>query len=427
LNTKRINKNISVRLKMPQATVAKVTGSIIDKISKELRTSKKPLRLAGLGRFKITTVRSHPGYDITTGGTREFPKSIRIHFKTDSRFKSILNNPIKDRQQKDKNDWLAARAPKNTDQAGTNVLVQTVVQVPAAQIPPKAAGAPSFEVPATLVQEAVPVQETKADTPMPEPSPLLDIPKPESVQVTVETQVIKTKPEPTLVDWENKKETSGTTDNNPRTETTEKGEPVMDTQGTPNKASGEVQQVIRETADYIQRRMLIIFGSVLAGLVLFFTLAMVLTFKSKNFYNFIRTRVMMVNEENKLTYEQIDALVAERMKEMQLDLSQTKDIFKNELTAMQDTSEKKIRGMIMSDVKSQLRKAPRSIHSTGKPLIRIIQYTVRKGDNLWRISELKSNNPYNWVGIYKTNGQKIKNPNLIYPGQVILIPIIINC
>lgn len=54
-------------------------------------------------------------------------------------------------------------------------------------------------------------------------------------------------------------------------------------------------------------------------------------------------------------------------------------------------------------------------------------YKVKKrrpADTLWRISGMKEHygNPFLWKRIYKANEDKIKNPNLIYPGQVFDIP-----
>ena len=48
-------------------------------------------------------------------------------------------------------------------------------------------------------------------------------------------------------------------------------------------------------------------------------------------------------------------------------------------------------------------------------------YEVVKGDNLWDISAKPSvyNNPYEWPLIYKNNSSKIKDADLIYPGQVL--------
>jgi hypothetical protein len=49
-------------------------------------------------------------------------------------------------------------------------------------------------------------------------------------------------------------------------------------------------------------------------------------------------------------------------------------------------------------------------------------YTVRKGDSLWKIAGKVYRNPFKWGRIYRANKGKIKNPNRIYPGQVLTIP-----
>jgi nucleoid-associated protein YgaU len=51
------------------------------------------------------------------------------------------------------------------------------------------------------------------------------------------------------------------------------------------------------------------------------------------------------------------------------------------------------------------------------------QYSVMKGDNLWNISAKPNiyNNPFQWPLIYKANSSKIKDADLIYPGQVFAI------
>jgi nucleoid-associated protein YgaU len=51
------------------------------------------------------------------------------------------------------------------------------------------------------------------------------------------------------------------------------------------------------------------------------------------------------------------------------------------------------------------------------------QYSVVKGDNLWKISAKPDiyNNPFQWPLIYKANSSKIKDADLIYPGQVFAI------
>jgi len=45
-------------------------------------------------------------------------------------------------------------------------------------------------------------------------------------------------------------------------------------------------------------------------------------------------------------------------------------------------------------------------------------YEVNKGDSLWGISDKSYGNAYKWPLIYKANSGKIKDADLIYPGQV---------
>jgi LysM repeat protein len=52
-------------------------------------------------------------------------------------------------------------------------------------------------------------------------------------------------------------------------------------------------------------------------------------------------------------------------------------------------------------------------------------YTVKKGDNLWNISDAKLGDPTRWKTIYAMNKDQIKNPDLIYPKQVLKLPIAI--
>ena len=49
-------------------------------------------------------------------------------------------------------------------------------------------------------------------------------------------------------------------------------------------------------------------------------------------------------------------------------------------------------------------------------------YTVQGGDNLSFISKKMYGNAGRWRDIYNANTDKIKNPNMIYPGQVLIIP-----
>ena len=49
-------------------------------------------------------------------------------------------------------------------------------------------------------------------------------------------------------------------------------------------------------------------------------------------------------------------------------------------------------------------------------------YTVKKGDCLWNIAKKFYGDGSKYTKIYEANKDKIKNPNLIYPGQVFVIP-----
>jgi nucleoid-associated protein YgaU len=49
-------------------------------------------------------------------------------------------------------------------------------------------------------------------------------------------------------------------------------------------------------------------------------------------------------------------------------------------------------------------------------------YTVKKGDTLWAISKKYYGKGTDWKKIADANKKIIKNPNLIYPGQKLLIP-----
>ena len=49
-------------------------------------------------------------------------------------------------------------------------------------------------------------------------------------------------------------------------------------------------------------------------------------------------------------------------------------------------------------------------------------YTVKTGDCLWNIAKALYGNGAKYTKIYEANKDKISNPNLIYPGQVLTIP-----
>lgn len=62
--------------------------------------------------------------------------------------------------------------------------------------------------------------------------------------------------------------------------------------------------------------------------------------------------------------------------------------------------------------------APRATTSAPKAAT----YTVKAGDCLWNIAKKQLGNGADYTKIYNLNKDKIKNPNLIYPGQVLTLP-----
>jgi hypothetical protein len=53
---------------------------------------------------------------------------------------------------------------------------------------------------------------------------------------------------------------------------------------------------------------------------------------------------------------------------------------------------------------------------------KIATTTVSRGDSLWRISRLTYGVGTRYAVIYKANREQIRNPNLIYPGQIFVVP-----
>ena len=73
-------------------------------------------------------------------------------------------------------------------------------------------------------------------------------------------------------------------------------------------------------------------------------------------------------------------------------------------------------------VTPQQRATAQQVAAQGVPLSALVpdapeEYTVRRGDTLWRISGLFLKSPWRWPELWGMNLKDIRNPHLIYPGQ----------
>ena len=66
------------------------------------------------------------------------------------------------------------------------------------------------------------------------------------------------------------------------------------------------------------------------------------------------------------------------------------------------------------------------VAETGVPLSELApnapdNYTIKRGDTLWAISKIFLKSPWRWPELWGMNMEAIKNPNRIYPGQVLYL------
>jgi nucleoid-associated protein YgaU len=88
-------------------------------------------------------------------------------------------------------------------------------------------------------------------------------------------------------------------------------------------------------------------------------------------------------------------------------------------------TDKKTKVIVQSDTEQQLseiKKSPAAKESGKQSKMAGNIYVVKKGECLWNIAKAVYNKPLKWKVIYKANKKKIKDPNLIYPNQKLIIP-----
>ncbi len=75
-------------------------------------------------------------------------------------------------------------------------------------------------------------------------------------------------------------------------------------------------------------------------------------------------------------------------------------------------------------ITAQQRATAERIAQSGVPLAELApsapdEYTVKRGDTLWDVARLLLRNPWRWPELWGMNLQDIRNPHLIYPGQML--------
>jgi len=77
-------------------------------------------------------------------------------------------------------------------------------------------------------------------------------------------------------------------------------------------------------------------------------------------------------------------------------------------------------------ITAEQRRVADQVASAGVPLSELAPnapdtHTVRPGDTLWDISKLFLKSPWRWPELWGMNREQVRNPHLIYPGQVLVL------
>jgi len=155
--------------------------------------------------------------------------------------------------------------------------------------------------------------------------------------------------------------------------------------------------------------------------------------KSRYVRNYFYKIISNYLDEKGLSYNTINEMVDSKFQEVinktEEYNQQLQSTFSSQLQKLKESQEESLEKLkeIENNLKVRIEKMikPLSQKRGKKTEVKLILYEIKKNDTLWDLSKKYMNNPYNWVGLYQTNGEKIKDPHKIYPGMKIFIPLII--